>query len=56
MSSATLPDLIGPILEYYRGGRRREAADLYARILPLINYENRQFGLRATKTVMAAEA
>ena len=26
----------------------------YARILPLINYENRQCGLRATKTVMTA--
>ena len=35
-------------------GRRKEAAAAYARILPLINYENRQCGLRATKTVMAA--
>ena len=33
-------------------GRRSEAAKAYARILPLINYENRQCGLRATKTVM----
>jgi 2-keto-3-deoxy-L-arabinonate dehydratase len=33
------------------GGRRTEAA-ANARILPLINYENRQCGLRATKTVM----
>ena len=33
-------------------GKRKEAADTYARILPLINYENRQCGLRATKTVM----
>jgi dihydrodipicolinate synthase/N-acetylneuraminate lyase len=53
MSSALLPDLIKPVVEHHRAGRRREAADLYARILPLINYENRQCGLRATKTVMA---
>ena len=32
--------------------RRKEAAEVYARILPLINYENRQCGLRACKTVM----
>jgi len=31
---------------------RAEAAAAYARILPLINYENRQCGLRATKAVM----
>jgi 2-keto-3-deoxy-L-arabinonate dehydratase len=54
MPSALLPDLICPVLENHRAGRRKEAADLYARILPLINYENRQCGLRATKTVMAA--
>jgi dihydrodipicolinate synthase/N-acetylneuraminate lyase len=29
------------------------AAAAYARILPLINFENRQCGLRATKAVMA---
>jgi 2-keto-3-deoxy-L-arabinonate dehydratase len=54
MSSALLPDLIKPVLIHHRAGRRREAAVEYARILPLINYENRQCGLRATKTVMAA--
>ena len=53
MPSALLPDLIKPVLEHYRSGRRREAATTYAHILPLINYENRQCGLRATKTVMA---
>jgi 2-keto-3-deoxy-L-arabinonate dehydratase len=52
MCSALLPDLIKPVVEHHRAGRRREAADLYARILPLINYENRQCGLRAAKTVM----
>ena len=54
MPSALLPDLIKPVLEHHRAGRRQEAAAAYARILPLINYENRQCGLRATKTVMAA--
>jgi dihydrodipicolinate synthase/N-acetylneuraminate lyase len=53
MPSALLPDLIRPVLEQHRAGRRAEAAAAYERILPLINYENRQCGLRATKTVMA---
>ena len=53
MPSALLPDLIKPVVEQFRGGRRAEAAAAYARILPLINYENRQCGLRATKTAMA---
>ena len=53
MPSALLPDLIKPILVHHAAGRRREAAALYGRLLPLINYENRQCGLRATKTVMA---
>ena len=52
MPSALLPDLIKPIVDHHLGGRRAEAAAAYARILPLINYENRQCGLRATKTVM----
>ena len=54
MPSALLPDLIKPVVEHHRAGRRKESADQYARILPLINYENRQCGLRATKTVMQA--
>ena len=53
MPSALLPDLIRPVLEHHRAGRRAEAAAAYERILPLVNYENRQCGLRATKTVMA---
>jgi 2-keto-3-deoxy-L-arabinonate dehydratase len=53
MPSALLPDLIKTVFTLYRAGRPQEAAAAYARILPLINYENRQCGLRATKTVMA---
>jgi 4-hydroxy-tetrahydrodipicolinate synthase len=54
MPSAMLPDLIRPIVAHHRAGRRTEAAAAYARILPLINYENRQCGLRGTKAVMMA--
>jgi dihydrodipicolinate synthase/N-acetylneuraminate lyase len=52
MPSALLPDLIRPVVQHHRDGKRAEAAAQYARILPLINYENRQCGLRATKAVM----
>lgn len=52
MSSALLPDLTKPVVQHHAAGRRSEAAAQYAKILPLINYENRQCGLRATKTVM----
>lgn len=52
MPSALLPDLIKPVVGHYLAGRRSEAATEYARILPLINYENRQCGLRATKAAM----
>lgn len=52
MSSALLPELIKLVIEGHRSGRRDEALARYARILPLINYENRQCGLRASKTVM----
>jgi len=53
MSSALLPDLIRPVIEHHAAGRRDLAAAAYERILPLINYENRQCGLRAAKIVMA---
>lgn len=52
MPSALLPELIRTVVTAHLAGRRAEAAAAYARILPLINYENRQCGLRATKTVM----
>ena len=52
MSSALLPDLIKVVLTHYFASRRADAAAAYAAILPLINFENRQCGLRACKTVM----
>ena len=52
MCSALLPDLIKPVVEHYLAGRRDAAAQQYNRILPLINYENRQCGLRACKAAL----
>lgn len=54
MCSALAPDLIREVVAEHRAGRRKEAAAAYARILPLINFENRQCGLRAAKAVMMA--
>ena len=54
MPSALLPDLLKPVVDAHREGRREEAAAAYARVLPLINYENRQCGLRASKAAMKA--
>ncbi len=54
MPSAMLPDLIRPVVEHHRNGERAQASAQYARILPLINYENRQCNLRAAKAVMKA--
>ena len=54
MPSALVPDLLKPIVEAHRAGDRDEAAAAYARVLPLINYENRQAGLRACKAAMQA--
>jgi len=52
MCSALLPDLILNVVQQYRHGHRKDAASAYAHILPLINFENKQCGLRAAKTVL----
>ena len=54
MPSAMVPDLLGQIVTAYHAGRRELAMERYARVLPLINFENRQCGLRATKALMHA--
>ncbi len=54
MTSAMISDLIKPVLTHNKAGRRADALRLYERLLPLINYENRQCGLRACKAVFAA--
>lgn len=52
MPSASIPDLIKPVITHYLAGDRQSAKDQYDMILPFINYENRQCGLRACKTLM----
>ena len=52
MPSALIPDVLRQVVDAYRSGRRAEAVALWERHLPLINYENRQCGLRATKAIM----
>ena len=52
MTSALIPELVKLVVQHHVTGDRAEAARVYAQVLPLINYENRQCGLRACKTVM----
>jgi dihydrodipicolinate synthase/N-acetylneuraminate lyase len=52
MPGGGYPDLLRPIVDAHAAGRREEAAAGYARVLPLINYENRQCGLLACKVLM----
>ncbi len=52
MTSATLPDLIGPAVAAYLAGDRETAKASYQRLLPIINFENRQCGWRSCKVVM----
>jgi 4-hydroxy-tetrahydrodipicolinate synthase/2-keto-3-deoxy-L-arabinonate dehydratase len=52
MPGGGYPDLLLPILENFRSGNREAAAAAYARVLPLINYENKQGGLLACKALM----
>lgn len=52
MTSAMIPDQIKPVIEHFLAGRTDQAASTYARVLPAINFENRQCGFRATKVVM----
>jgi 4-hydroxy-tetrahydrodipicolinate synthase len=54
MPSAMIPDLIRPIVTDYLAGDRGSAVTRYEALLPLINFENRQCGLRATKAVFKA--
>ena len=52
MTGGGYPDGIRQIMDPWEAGRREEAVDAYARWLPLINYENRQCGLVACKSLM----
>ena len=53
MPSAMVPDALRLVCDRYRMGQRDAAVAVYERWLPLINYENKQCGLRATKSLMA---
>ena len=52
MTSAMIPDLIGPIVRDFLAGNRRAAIEGYARVLPAVNHENRQCGFRSAKAAM----
>ena len=52
MTGGAFPDGIRQIVDTYAAGHREEAAQAYQRWLPLINYENRQCGLLAAKSLM----
>ncbi|WP_299928670.1 dihydrodipicolinate synthase family protein [uncultured Pelagimonas sp.] len=54
MTSALQPELIRPIVTRYLAGDHDGGLEQWKICLPLINHENRQCGLRATKTVMMA--
>ena len=52
MSSALLPEKIAPVIDHFWNNEKDKSEEIYNNILPLINFENRQCGFRATKTVM----
>ena len=52
MSSALLPEKIALVIDHFWNNEKDKAEQVYNSILPLINFENRQCGFRATKTVM----
>ncbi|HVY21259.1 MAG TPA: dihydrodipicolinate synthase family protein [Bauldia sp.] len=53
MTSAMFPERIRPIVMAHRSGDQNAALAQWTKCLPLINHENRQCGLRATKAVFA---
>jgi 2-keto-3-deoxy-L-arabinonate dehydratase len=52
MTSAMIPDQIKPVITAHAAGDRAGAHAAYARVLPAINFENRQCGFRSAKVVM----
>jgi 4-hydroxy-tetrahydrodipicolinate synthase len=52
MTSALIPDLIKPVVTAHLAGDRTSAVAQYARVLPVVNHENRQCGFRAAKAAM----
>ncbi len=54
MTSGMICDLIRPIIVDFREGRKDAAKEGYRRVLPAINFENRQCGWRSAKIAMKA--
>lgn len=52
MTSCTAPEVMTQIVDSYAGGDRARAVALWEELLPMIHYENRLCGLRATKVLM----
>lgn len=52
MPSAMIPEVLGGIVRDWRNGDREAATSTWEWWLPMIHYENRQCGLRATKILM----
>ncbi|MEQ8293276.1 MAG: dihydrodipicolinate synthase family protein [Roseovarius sp.] len=52
MTSAMIPDLIGPVVRDFLAGNRQAAIEGYAKVLPAVNHENRQCGFRSAKAAM----
>lgn len=46
-----IPDLLREVVDLYRDGNPTEATARYERVLPLLNFENKVCGLRATKAL-----
>jgi 2-keto-3-deoxy-L-arabinonate dehydratase len=52
MPGGMIPEIHTRIFNLYRAGKRAEAMAEFHRALPLINYENKLCGLRATKALL----
>jgi 2-keto-3-deoxy-L-arabinonate dehydratase len=52
MPSAMIPEVLGEVVRLWQAGDREQATARWEAWLPMIHYENRQCGLRATKILM----
>jgi dihydrodipicolinate synthase/N-acetylneuraminate lyase len=54
MPSGVVPEALRRVVDSHKAGRRDEAVQVFERYLPLINYENKQMGIAATKVLLEA--
>ncbi len=52
MSSAMIPDVLGEVVRLFHGGEVEAAESRWEDVLPVIQFENRQCGMRAAKILM----